>query len=367
MILKDKKGMALIITLAIVSVLVVSAIEIGKILYNSAAYVKKDADSYQTYQIAISGINLAQIILSQDAQKNEIDSVQEAWADADKLGKAVSLLGYDKDVLTLKISDELGKIQVNALLKKFPGHDFNEDQRKIWKTLLGFLILSDKSSDIREPSEMINCIKDWMDSKDNDSVSGISGAESDYYLQLDPPYKCANAPFNNLTELFMVKGFEKDFFKIGRDEMPERILQFSDIGISDIFTIHGIDKQEFQNKRFTFKGKININTACEFVLASLLPPGREDEAKELVNFREMRSNDIFINNLDRGWYKRVIKLTKKEVNAFNRVIRYSSNIFKIEAKAKLNNTVVIVSAIVERRKTKKNKKWTTTVIRFDKG
>lgn len=367
MILNNKKGMALIVTLAVVAILVAGAVEIGKILYNSAGYVKKDADTYKTYQIAIAGINLAQIILSKDAEDNEIDSVQEGWADSERLKKAVSMFGYDKSTLEIKISDELGKIQINALLKEFPGHEYNEDQRIIWQKLLDFAISSDKSTDIRDSSEMINCIKDWLDSNDNDSIEGISGAESDYYLQLNPSYQCANGPLNKTSELFMVKGFTKDMFKIVSDDVSEDIKQLLDKEIIDVFTIHGISENQLKNKKFTFPGKININCANKLVLAAILPTGMEDSAEELVSFREAKENGVFINNLDKGWYKRVVNFSDKETKRFERVIRYSSNIFKVEAIAKVNNTKVIVSAIVKRMKMGKEKKWATHILRFNKG
>ena len=71
MILNDKKGMALIVTLAIVSILVVGAVEIGKVLSNSVEYVQKDADAYKAYQIALSGISLGQVMyLSLETSSN---------------------------------------------------------------------------------------------------------------------------------------------------------------------------------------------------------------------------------------------------------------------------------------------------------
>ncbi|MCD4744387.1 MAG: general secretion pathway protein GspK [Desulfobacteraceae bacterium] len=367
MILNNKKGMALIVTLAIVSILVVGALEIGRILNNSVGYVKKDADFYIAYQIAISGINLGQIILSQDAAKNEIDSVQESWADSEKIANSIALLGYDKGTLKIKISDELGKIQINALLKQFPGYKFNEDQRKIWQRFLDFVISSDKSSDDRDPSEMINCIKDWLDSKDNDAITGISGAESDYYLELDPSYQCANAPLNKLSELFMIKGFDRGLFKTENMEISESTQQLLDKEINAVFTIQGIGQNKLENKGFAFPGKININTANELVLAMILPVGKETEAAEIVSFRKEKNEETFINKLDKGWYKRVVELSKNETKYFERVIRYSSNVFKVEAIAEINNAKVVVSAIVERKKMKASKKWTTSIVRFSKG
>jgi general secretion pathway protein K len=358
MILNNNRGMALIVTLAIVSILVVSAVEIGRVLNNSVGYVKHDTDRYKAYQMAMSGINLGQLILSMDAQQNEVDSIQESWADSEKIATTVQMLGYDENALEVKISDELGKVQVNALLKKYPGSEFNEDQRKIWENLFGFIILDDKVIDERDPSEMINSLKDWLDSKDDDSITGISGAESDYYLQLDPSYECANAPINKLSELFLIKGFKQGLFKTEESETKD---------INDIFTVQGVSQEQSENKGFTFPGKININTADELVIAMLLPTGMEGEASELVKFRTEESDGIYKNHLDKEWYQRVIKLSKKEIKNLERVIRYSSNIFKIDSIAEINNVKINLSVIIERKKMSETGQWTTRIIRLNKG
>ena len=48
---------------------------------------------------------------------------------------------------------------------------------------------------------------DWMD---EDSAPRELGAESDYYLGLDPPYRAANAGLQSLEELLLVKGVTRD-------------------------------------------------------------------------------------------------------------------------------------------------------------
>ena len=41
--------------------------------------------------------------------------------------------------------------------------------------------------------------------------------------------------------------------------------------------------------------------------------------------------------------------------------------YKVEATAEINNTKVVVSAIMERKRAGKSKKWTTIIVRFNKG
>ena len=135
-ILQNKKGAALVVTLAIVSILVAAALELGRFTGKSAMATLKEKDMFQAEQYAFSGINLARLILCEDAAKNRVDSIQEPWADSDILFQAVTEMGLARENLTIKITDELSKIQVNAMVKEFPGNLPNFDQIRIWERFL---------------------------------------------------------------------------------------------------------------------------------------------------------------------------------------------------------------------------------------
>lgn len=56
-------------------------------------------------------------------------------------------------------------------------------------------------------------IVDWRDSDENPTETvGGTGAESDYYQSLNPPYSAKNAPFDTVDELLLVKGITSDLF-----------------------------------------------------------------------------------------------------------------------------------------------------------
>ncbi len=50
-------------------------------------------------------------------------------------------------------------------------------------------------NDPMDPEAIICALKDWMDSEDDDALSCMNGAESDYYQALTPPYLAATDPF----------------------------------------------------------------------------------------------------------------------------------------------------------------------------
>ncbi len=370
--ISSQSGMAFLVTLALVTVLSASALELARRVNSAVDSVSQEQDSIKAEQITMSGIHLAMVLLGDDANKNSIDSLQEGWADDGKLSDLVRALHPDGIEVSLFIVDELGKIQVNALLKEFPGHTFNDGQRELWERLLALVVSGDKSEDFRDPSEIINCLKDWMDSEDDDTITGVSGAEFPYYQDLDPPVYCSNAPFNRLDELFMVKGISRDLLRakamaLLNDEAfgLEEQLQPD---LDEIFTVFGMDEKKNDQGKFMFPGKININTAPAMVLSALLPAGMEDQAQELVDFRIHKPEDDagFVNTLDKGWYEQVIELSEKEKKTFEGLIRYSSNLFKAECTAVVNTITVSLSAHIKREKNEKTGRWSCRLLRVSR-
>ena len=365
-IFHNEKGVALVVTLAIVAILLAVALQLGKFTGDSVMSTLVEKDQFQADQLALSGINLAGMILVEDAAKSNVDTVQEAWADPDKLSQAVNKLKLEKDTLTIKITDELSKIQVNALLLEFPGNQLSLAQSRIWENFLRLRFLNDKAVDKRDPAEIINSAKDWMDSKDDDATSGISGAESDYYLGLDPPYVCANGPFNHIDELLNVKGVSKDLLKTEiLDQIHEQV---EELKLSDIFTTYGLEREKTENGANWYSGRVNINTAGLYVLAGLLPGGMEELAQDLADYREQKTEEgnVFVNHLDKGWYKKVINLSEKEQDRLDSVITYSSDIFKVECTAQKNFTKAKLVAFLKREKHKESGKWLYQIIQMER-
>ncbi|OQY00801.1 MAG: hypothetical protein B6I26_05850 [Desulfobacteraceae bacterium 4572_130] len=387
-IISNKNGMALLVTLALISVVCVAVFELTKKLGASALTIMSETNNFKAEKMAFSGINLAMLILANDANhsNSDIDSIQEPWADPVKLAKAVNALEFKDGELVLSISDELGKIQINALINEYPGHKFNEHQKKLWERFLALAISSDKSLDVRNASEIINCIKDWLDSNDDDAITGLSGAESEYYEALNYPYQCSNGPLNKVDELLMIKGISQDLLKIKKNSME----LYSDIitknqnianleqdlivfpSLSQIFTVFGIednnDNKKVKNSRFKYPGTININTANGIILASILPVGMEDQAKELIAFRSEKNQNskIFANTLDKGWYKQIIKLSQNEKKQFEKLIRYSSSVYRAEAKIQFNTTNVSLIGFIKREKNKETGKWQSKLLKLDR-
>ena len=202
----------------------------------------------------------------------------------------IGALPFEKGSLKIAISDERAKIQVNSLVDFPEGRQFNVAQHNLWERFANRLlqvyeVLEDVEMEETDPTTIINSIKDWIDSGDDEAITGLSGAESSYYEDLDPPYACKNGPFTHLGEISLVKGVTPELF-FGFGEL---------MGLSNYLTVYGATATD--DNRFTFDGKININTAELPVLAALLEEGLADWAQTLVAYRDERTDGVYAPEL----------------------------------------------------------------------
>ncbi|MEH0021369.1 MAG: type II secretion system protein GspK [Desulfobacter sp.] len=358
-LVNNESGMALLVVMAVISVLLVGALQLARNTGEAALATGSGADRFLAREQAIAGLHLGMALLAADGEAGEeTDSIQEDWARPEQVAKAVEAMGYNSESLVVEITDELGKLQINALLKQYPGREQNPDQYKLWERFLDEL-----DPDI-DPVPILNCLQDWLDSRDDEAVTGLSGAESDYYLSLDVPYTCTNGPFGHISEIFLVKDITPELFKTDRESADEEDGDSETIVPEEMITVHGLDTEDTTEGRYKYTGKVNINTAPEAVIQTLLPLGSEDLAEDLVEYREERADggESFTNSLDKGWAAQVIQLSGKEQVAFDGLIRYDSDLFNIRSQSTRNQARTTISALIRRAKDETSGKWSCRIL-----
>ena len=267
-----QRGMAVVMAVAVVLLITTAALQLHINERTNLLNAAGMRDRITLDQMAESGINLAMAVLVKDRMDSESDSLQEDWADPETMASLVDELQFEKGKLEVKIYDELSRIQINGLVD-FPGATaFNEKQHQIWERFAGnflslYELLGDELGEMEDTdtTTIINSVKDWLD-KDDD-ITSINSAESEYYEELDPPYECKNGPFDDISEVRLVKGITPELFNGIAGTM----------GLSNYITVYGAVKVE--DNKFSFPGKININTAELPVLKVLLPAESEDMAE----------------------------------------------------------------------------------------
>jgi general secretion pathway protein K len=348
----DNRGIAVIMALSVVLLLVTAAMELHinerENMLNAAAL--RDRSILQ--EMGKSGVQLAMAVLIKDRMDSEIDSLQEDWADEETLTGLIGEIPFEQGQLDVKIIDEMAKIQINALVRFPQGQSFDEQQYLLWQRFIGHILSVNEDLEDTDAATIINSAKDWLDSGDDDAITGLSGAESDYYESLDPPYACKNGPFDHLSEVRLVKGITPEIFAgLGGAS-----------GLGNYITVYGATKSG--DDGFTFEGKININTAELPVLAALLPAESSMYAQGMVDYREALDGSQYTHNdlTNINWYKNVPGLSDVVINPA--LITVSSDIFRIVASAKLNGVISTTTAVIQREKASESDPWHCKILNW---
>ena len=341
----NNRGIALLLVISVTTILIATALEYNRRARFAVLSAAAARDRLTMSQMAASGIHAAMALLAKDREESNIDSLEEDWANPEKINELLSEIPFDDGTLSIAISDEMGRIQINALVTFPDSRNFNESQRQLLERYFNSLRdASEETPEDNQPPAIVNSLKDWLDSGDDEAITGLSGAESAYYQDLSPPYNSRNGPIADINDLLLVKGITPELF-YGSAEKP---------GMADALTVYGMTPGA--GTAFTFTGKININTAQLPVLASMLPSENEELALAFFEWRqEVAAGKDAPDLSDPAWYKNVAGFSA--MNLDTNLITTASDIFRITSAAKVNDFALTTSAVVQRLKSKKTGRW----------
>ena len=204
---ENRHGYALLAVLVIIVLLTLASYQYSELMYAELHASDSSLRALQAKAMADSGIHYAAALLSDPnsftgtlnsnpySNSTAFQGIQ-AFNDqvTGRIGRFSILAPVDPDNNTTGqtflygVTDESGKININALIKVDSTGQVAHD------TLM-------KLPNMTE--EIADAIIDWIDGDDDPRPSG---AESDYYSALTPPYRCKNGPLDTLEELLMVRG-----------------------------------------------------------------------------------------------------------------------------------------------------------------
>jgi len=135
--------------------------------------------------------------------------------------------------------------------------------------------------DSSDASTILDSIEDWTDPN---SDAHLNGAESDYYLNLPQPYVAKNGPFDDVSELLLIRGIKPEIYW-----GPAGANRASQLGQSGSASSAGVppDTTSGLVDLFTAVGRraqINVNTAPVGVL-QLLPGIDRNLAEGIIKLR----------------------------------------------------------------------------------
>ena len=195
-----------------------------------ASFSRKELKAEMLARAGIEVARMELILDEKSATDAATDTLAQEWSTNEILYVNRELGGGKYNV---KVSDEERKLPINKL---------SQAQLKRLMEVLGV--------DPLDGDVIVDSILDWID---EDDLHLLNGAETDYYSELDPPYRAKNGPLDRVEELLMVRGVTKELFEgnPGDDKDAGRP------GLKQMLTT-------------TSSGLVNVNTASSEVLQTLL-------------------------------------------------------------------------------------------------
>lgn len=155
-------------------------------------------------------------------------------------------------------------------------------------------------------AELAAAIIDW---RDGDDEVSLGGAESEYYLLLEAPYYCKNAPFETVEEVLMVRGASRELL-FGEDVNRNGVLDSNendgsetepaddrdgnlDRGLLDYATVYSVEP----NESALGEQRVNVNDFDTQELSRLLRTSVPQDKFYFV-MDLVQSGQPFLNVLD---------------------------------------------------------------------
>jgi general secretion pathway protein K len=351
-ITQNNRGIALLITISVTTILVAAALEYNRRARFAVVSTAAARDRMTLLYMASSGVHAAMALLVKDKLESSFDTLQEDWATPEKIEQMLQEIPFENGKLSVTITDELSKIQVNALVNFPDSRQFNEPQIMLWDRFLRYIGSEEDLKDDSDPVAIVNSVKDWLDSGDDDATTGLSGAESSYYEGLEPPYESRNGPILDLNDLLLIKGITPKLFN-GSEKAP---------GMASYMTVYGMAPGA--GTSFNWPGRININTADVPVIAALLGLENQEMAQALSEMRQEATADKDNHDFSNPqWYKEIPGFGDVAVNM--NLITTSSDVFRVKSEAAINETKTSVTAVVQRVQSPESQKWTCKVLSWN--
>lgn len=188
---------------------------------------------------AESALELSRIVLREDAKANNIDSLEDDWA------QPTPPFPVDEGTVSGKVIDANRYFNLNDLV----GTQGKAQPEAVALARRLFRLLG------LDPL-LVDALVDWMDA--DDKPFGAGGAEDMAYL--DRPYRVKNAPLDRIEEVLWIIGFDHEILNKLRTAAIVRPSR----GITPI----------------------NINTAPKVVLQSLAPDIPQADVEQILMMRE---------------------------------------------------------------------------------
>src|SRR5919197_2548502 len=319
---QNERGVALLVTLLIVTLVAVVVLDLNYLMRVEVHSTANFRDEVKAYYLAKSGVTLVGELLGHNVP--ELDEVKRRL-----LAGGPQTVPFGEDSVTVRVVDEQGKINLNALVpptttaapvQRPPGAQAAEPPRT-WID-----ITQDLFQRLRLNPTIVGALVDWIDA--DDLPTGSGGAESQYYRSLEKPYVARNAPMETIGELRLLRGITEDvLLALG----AKRVAGSVDPATNGYLTVvPAVPGGQWQ---------VNLNTAPLPLLQSLT---REvgASAERLV---ERRSQQWITNMAE----LQELGITGTALQDFQQYGTVSSSYFTVQAQGKVGEVTAQIAALIQ--------------------
>ena len=188
------RGVALITALLVVALATVAAVAMASRQQLDVRRTANLLDGDQAYAYAEAVEGWGRMILDRDAKDNQIDKLDDTWA------QQLPPIAVPGGQIGGYIIDLQGRFNINNLLT--PEGQLSAPDLEYFQRLLRALELD---------AAVATAVVDWLDSDFDTRFP--DGAEDDYYMSTEVPYRAANRPMQSISELRLVKGIDAKIWK----------------------------------------------------------------------------------------------------------------------------------------------------------
>jgi general secretion pathway protein K len=184
-----QSGVALLTALLVVALATVAAVAMTTRQQLDVRRTGNLLHSEQAWAYALGAESWARVVLARDARDSQVDNLSEDWA------IQVPASFVEGGSVIGRVIDLQGRFNVNSLVVNGEADQPAVDR---YKRLLRTLDLDETLAD---------ALVDWLDKDINSRFPG--GAEDGTYQLLQPAYRTANRLMADISELRLVKGYDK--------------------------------------------------------------------------------------------------------------------------------------------------------------
>jgi general secretion pathway protein K len=338
--LTDEAGVALVLTLIIVTLVAIIVLDLNYLMRVDVHASTNFRDGVKAYYLAKSSVIVVKELFSRDIQ--EFEELKNTL-----LAGGSHTLPVGEGSATVRVIDETGKINVNALVidtappqqtagaqlpqvqqsagAQFPQARRGAQSREAQTVNPWIQPMEDLFQRLGVDPTLVGALVDWIDV--DDIPAGAGGAESSYYRGLEKPYAARNGSMETIAELRLIKGFTDEvLLKLGARRVGGIVDPATNLYLTAVPMPQG------------GSWRVNLNTAPMAILQSL--------TREMGEFADAIVQQRAQHRIEKIDELQQVGVSGEALQDFQRLGTLTGLYYAVEARGTVGDMVTQVTALI---------------------